>query len=43
VAQNWQKLSLPLRFLFAREPRVMSEVLSNVYRTIARQIIQQAV
>lgn len=32
----------PLRFLFAREPKVMSKVLSIVYRTIASHLIRQA-
>lgn len=32
----------PLRFLFAREPKVMSKVLGIVYRTIASQLVRQA-
>ena len=32
----------PLRFLFAREPKVMSKVLGIVYRTIASHLIRQA-
>lgn len=32
----------PLRFLFAREPRVMGKVLSIVYRTIASHLMRQA-
>jgi hypothetical protein len=32
----------PLRFLFAREPKVMGKVLGIVYRTIASHLIKQA-
>ena len=32
----------PLRFLFAREPKVMGKVLGIVYRTIAGHLIKRA-